>query len=147
MILPPYTCHSFLSIFHSNNLPQNHEVMEEINLWISDHWQTLHVKLRCFLVCFLHFTLVSSVWSFMFFLYLHCHGQWPSTLKDFYPRFYPLHFCPILINERKPAFPILMLSAKQGNYWYHFYNVFDMMLSLTGDWTRNLPHSKPALFH
>jgi len=26
-----------------------------------------------------------------------------------------------------------MLSAKQGNYWYHFYNVFGMTRSLTGD--------------
>ena len=25
-----------------------------------------------------------------------------------------------------------MLSAKQGNYWYHFYNVFGMTRSLTG---------------
>jgi len=33
------------------------------------------------------------------------------------------------------------LSAKQGNYWYHFYNVFGMMRSLTGDWTLDLPHS------
>ena len=35
-----------------------------------------------------------------------------------------------------------MFSAKQGNYWYHFYNVFRMTRSLTGDWTRDLPHSK-----
>jgi len=34
-----------------------------------------------------------------------------------------------------------MLSAKQGNYWYHFYNVFGMTRSLTGDWTRDLSHS------
>jgi len=26
-----------------------------------------------------------------------------------------------------------MFSAKQGNYWYHFYNVFGMTRSLTGD--------------
>ena len=38
-----------------------------------------------------------------------------------------------------------MLSAKQGNYWFYFFNVFDMMQSLTGDWTQDLPHSKPAL--
>jgi len=25
-----------------------------------------------------------------------------------------------------------MLSAKQGNYWYHFYNVFGMTRSLIG---------------
>ena len=41
-----------------------------------------------------------------------------------------------------------MFSAKQGNFnWYHFYNVFGMTRSLTGDWTRDLPHSMPALYH
>ena len=42
-------------------------------------------------------------------------------------------------------FPILILE--KGHYWYHFYNVFGMTRSLTGDWTRDLPHSKPALYH
>ena len=28
-----------------------------------------------------------------------------------------------------------MFSAKQWHYWYHFYNVFGMTRSLTGDWT------------
>ena len=54
-------------------------------------------------------------------------------------------FIPILIIQKEPLFPFLMLSAKQGNYWYHFYNVFSMTRSLTGDWTRDLPHSKPAI--
>ena len=31
-----------------------------------------------------------------------------------------------------------MLSAKQGNYWYHFYNVFGMTRSLTRNWTWDL---------
>ena len=35
----------------------------------------------------------------------------------------------------------------KGTTWYHFYNVFGMTRSLTGDWTRDLPHSKPALYH
>ena len=49
-------------------------------------------------------------------------------------RFYPLHFCPILIHEKEPVFLFLMLSAKQGKHWYHFYNVFGIMRrSLTGD--------------
>ena len=39
----------------------------------------------------------------------------------------------------------LMSSAKQGNYWYHFYNVFGMTWSLTGDWTRDLQHSTTRL--
>ena len=53
----------------------------------------------------------------------------------------------ILILEKEPVFPISMFSAKQGNYWYHFYNVFGMTRSLTGDRTPDIPHSKPALYH
>ena len=30
------------------------------------------------------------------------------------------------ILEKEPVFPYSMLSAKQGNYWYHYYNVFGM---------------------
>ena len=56
-------------------------------------------------------------------------------------------YFPILILQKEPVFPFLMLSAKQGNYWYHFYNVFGMTPSLTGDWTQDLPHSMPALYH
>ena len=39
-------------------------------------------------------------------------------------------YFPILILEKEPVFPFSMLSAKQGNYWYHFYNVFGMTRSL-----------------
>ena len=46
--------------------------------------------------------------------------------------------------RKSQYFPFWMFSAKQGHYWYHFYNVFGMTLSLTGDWTGDLPHSKPA---
>ena len=42
-------------------------------------------------------------------------------------------YFPILILEKVPVFPFLMFSAKQGHYWYHFYNVFGMTRSLTGD--------------
>jgi len=28
----------------------------------------------------------------------------------------------------------LFMCAKQENYWYHFYNLFGMTRSLTGDW-------------
>ena len=81
-----------------------------------------------------------------FFHPLH-NGQWPPTSKDFYTKYYPLHYCLILILEKSQYFPFSMLSAKQGYYWYHFYNVFGMTRSLTGDWNRDLPHSKPALYH
>ena len=42
-------------------------------------------------------------------------------------------YVPILILEKKPLFPFLMIIAKHGNYWYHFLNVFGMTRSLTGD--------------
>ena len=48
-------------------------------------------------------------------------------------------FCPIFILQKEPVFPFLMLSAKQGYCWYHFYYVFGMMRSLTSDWTRGPP--------
>jgi len=33
----------------------------------------------------------------------------------------PLHYLLILILEKEPVFLFSMLSAKQGNHWYHFY--------------------------
>ena len=64
------------------------------------------------------------------------------------PEFIHYIFCPIIILQKEPVFPSLMLSAKHRHYWYHFYNVLiGMTRSLTGDWIRDLPHSKPALYH
>ena len=63
------------------------------------------------------------------------------------PDFIHYIYFPISILEKEPVFPFSMLSAKQRNYWYHFYNVFGMTQSLTGDWTRDLLHSMPALYH
>ena len=74
--------------------------------------------------------------------------QRPMT-SDFegflYPRFYPLHLFSYLNSWERASISLLMFSAKQGHYWYHFYDVFGMTRSLTADWTRDLPHSKPAL--
>ena len=77
----------------------------------------------------------------IWFFHPRHNDQWPLTSKDFYPRFYPNSW------ERASFSLFLMLSAKQGNYWYHFYSIFDMTRSLTGDWTRDLLHSMPALYH
>ena len=68
-------------------------------------------------------------------------------LQRIYTRSYPLHYFLILFLEKEPVFHFLMFSAKQGNHWYHFYSVFGMTRSLTGDRTRDLPHSKPALYY
>ena len=51
------------------------------------------------------------------------------------------------IPDFSQYFPFWMFSAKQGHYWYDFYNVFGMTRSLTGDWTQDLLYSKPALYH
>ena len=40
------------------------------------------------------------------------------------PDFIHYIYFPILTLEKEPVFPFLMFSAKQGNYWYYFYNVF-----------------------
>ena len=40
------------------------------------------------------------------------------------PDFIHYIYFPILIIEKVQVFPCLMLSAKQGNYCYHSYNVF-----------------------
>ena len=49
------------------------------------------------------------------------------------PDFIHYIYFPILILEKELVFPFLMFSAKHGNYWYHFYNVFGMTRSLTGE--------------
>ena len=46
-----------------------------------------------------------------------------NDLRFSIPHFIHYIYCPILIHEKEPVFPFLMLSAKQGNYWYHFYNM------------------------
>ena len=61
------------------------------------------------------------------------------------PDFIHYIYFPILILEKEPVFPFLMFSAKHRNY--HFYNFFGMTRSLTEDWTWDLPHSMPALYH
>ena len=95
------------------------------------------------LVFFLAFDFLRLCVVIRFFHPRH-NGQWPPSSKDFYTRSYPLHYFLILILEKEP---FSMLSAKQDNDGYQFYNVFGMTRSWTGDWTRDLPHSMPALYH
>ena len=110
-------------------------ILEWVELWLGFFW--------LFFLAFDFCRFCVVIW----FFHPRHNGQWPPTFKDFYTRFYPLHYFLILILEKEPVFPFSMLTAKQWHYWYHFYNVFAMMRSLTGDWTRVLPHSKPALYH
>ena len=127
----------------------------DISWRLGEIWMTASLKtmepgyLKCrFCVCFLGFFLAFDFCRFCVVIrsfHPRHNGQWPMTSKDFYTRSYPLQYFLILILEKEPVFPFSMLGAKQGNYWYHFYNVFGMTRSLTGDWTRDLPHSMSAL--
>ena len=64
------------------------------------------------------------------------NGQWPPNFKDFVSQILSITFIfPIIILDKEPVFPFLMFSAKQGHYWYHFYNVFGMKAVL--DWRLN----------
>ena len=57
----------------------------------------------------------------------------------------------ILIPEKEPVFLFLMLSAKQGNYWYHFYNVLNRDLVLealrggVAQWVACLTHNMESM--
>ena len=99
-------------------------------------------QVRCVIYAPLIFFFFKFVFDFcrfcvvIWFFHPRHNSQWPPTSKDFYTRSYPLHDFLILILEKEPVFPFSMLSAKQGNSWYHFYFVFGMTRSLTGDWTR-----------
>ena len=52
----------------------------------------------------------------------------------------------LMFYWERASVSLLIFSVKQGNYWYHF-NVFGVTRSLTQDWTRDLSHSMPALYH
>ena len=110
-------------------------------------WTTIKLNRFSFLKHFLAFIFYRFCMGICCFFINATTANDLKLRKNIYHRCYPSHFCPILILQKEPVFPYLMLSAKQGNPWYHFYNVFGMMPSMTGDWTRDLPHSKPALYH
>ena len=73
--------------------------------------------------------------------------QWPMTKGFLYQILSITLFSYLNSWERASIFPFWMFSAKQGNYWYHFYNVFGMTRSLTLDWTRDFLHLMPVLYH
>ena len=100
-----------------------------------------------FVCVFKRSTFVDSAWSFGFF-HPRYNGQWPPTWKDFLSQMLSITYIVLSYFLRKSQyFPFWIFSAQQGHYWDHFYNVFGMTRSLTGNWTRDLPHSKPTLYH
>ena len=66
-------------------------------------------------------TYVDSAWSFGF----SSQPQRPMTSEGFLYQILSITII-FLILEKNQVFPFSMLIAKQGNYWYHLYNVFGM---------------------
>ena len=97
-----------------------------------------------FFSCFLESDFCRFCVAIRFFHPRH-NGQWPSTSKDFHPDF--IHYIYLNSSERANVSIFNVRCQIKGNYWYHFYNVFGMTLSLTGGWTLYLPHSKAALYN
>ena len=87
-------------------------MITEGNMWILFKVSVL-LFLFLFFCCFLAFDFRRFCVVIRFFHPRH-NGQRPPTSKDFYTRSYPLHYFLILICEKEPVFPFLMLSAKQG---------------------------------
>ena len=88
------------------------------------------------LLCFLAFDFCRFCVVIRFYHPGH-NGQWPPTSKDFLSQILSITFIFLSWFLRKSQFfPFWMFSAKQGHYWYYFYNIFGMTRSLTGDWTR-----------
>ena len=76
------------------------------------------------------------------------NGQWPPTSNDFLSQIVSITFIFLSWFLRKSQyFPFQCTVLNKGTTWYHFYNVFCMTRSLTGDWTQDLPHSMPARYH
>ena len=69
--------------------------------------------------------------------------EWPMTseFEGFLYHIFSITLFSYLNSWERASIPFSIFSAKQGNCWYYFYNVFGMTRSLTGDWTRDLPHS------
>ena len=107
-------------------------------------------EMSCFfevVIFFLAFDFfVGSVWSFVFFI----PPQRPMT-SDFEGFLYQISSITLFsyLNswERASIFPFQCWLLNKGTTGTNFYNVFGMTRSLTANWTWDLPHSKPALYH
>ena len=119
-------------------------------LYLSHH----HVKIVLSLYFYFYFqiiffrsTFVGSAWSFVFFI--------PATTANdlrlrriFYPRFYPLHLFSYLNSwERASIFPFECTVLNKGTTGTIFIMSLVWRCPWLGIWTRDRPHSKPALYH
>ena len=94
-------------------------------------YAVLVVIVCLFVVVFLFFLVFDFCRFCVIIRFFHprLKGQWPPTSKDFYTRSYPLHLFSYLSSwERASIFPFQCWVLNKGNYWYHFYNVFGMVI-------------------
>ena len=114
---------------------------------------------------------MGSAWSFVFFYPRH-NGQWPRLGRISIPDVIHYIFVLSLFFWKKQYFPFYCWTPNKGTdgtifitslVWrgpwlgiepgtsrtrsQHSTTRLSRMRSLTGDWTRDLPHSKPALDH
>ena len=111
------------------------------DIWVLYLSQTSYLKIRFLFFVFLAFTsrfyVVVVIWCFLAFDFC----RFCVVIRFFYPATTAnelslrrisipdlIHYIIILILEKEPVFPFSMFSAKQGNYWYHFYNAFGAFL-------------------
>ena len=130
-------------------------------------------QVLCFFVFFFSIRLLSVLRGHSVFSYRPQRPMTSDFEGFFYPKFYPLHLFSYLTSwERASIFPfecsvlnkgttgtIFMTSLVWRGLWLgiepgtsrtrsqHYTTRLSMRRSLTGDWTRDLPHSKPALYH
>jgi len=68
------------------------------------------------------------------------------TLKSIFHKMVLSFFCYLRERERV-SISFLIFIDKQGNHLYRCLNVFGITRSFIRNWARDLPHSKPALYH
>ena len=77
--------------------------------------------IRSFVFVFFSVRLLSVLHGHLVFIIPDTTANDLRLRRIFYPRFYPLHFFSYLNSSERASICLLMFSAKQGNYWYHFY--------------------------
>ena len=134
------------------NLPEEYPYIYRRRKQISSFGIQCTCSLNCVLSCFqqyfkfqINIQLFFKKLAFHFcrfcvvirFFHPRHNGQWLPTSKEFLSHILSITFIFLSLFLRKSQFfPFWMFSAKQGHYWYYFYNIFGMTRSLTGDWTR-----------
>ena len=72
--------------------------------------------------------------------------QRPMTSNFFLSQILSITFFFYLNSSERAGISLFNVECQTRVLLVPFYNVFGMTRSLTGDWTQDLPHSKPALY-